>query len=105
MNSTPGIRSTTRFSVSPPEKRDQFVVSLSALMKKLSFSGAAADWKIYLRGSNSIDLELVVNTSDAAQAEEITDETVDSILETFGATGKSPGPSGVKRGSNKLAPA
>lgn len=105
MNSTPGIRSTTRFSVTPPEKRDEFVANLSALMEKMSFSGAGANWEIYLRGSNSVALELIVNTSDAAQAEIITDETVGSVLETFGATGKSTGQSGVKRGSNKLAPA
>ncbi|WP_181276021.1 hypothetical protein [Brevibacterium oceani] len=91
--------------MSPPEKRDDFVVDLSDLMNNMQFSGAAVKWEIYLRGSNSIALELVVTTSDASLAERITDDTVASVLETYGVAGKSPGQRGVKRGSNKLAPA
>lgn len=103
MNSTPEIRSTTAFSVIPPEGRDEFARSLGDLMGKIC--DPSATWEIYYRGSNSVALELLINTSDPEVAESLTDNTVRSILDNFDTSGSGRDRGRVKRGSNKLAPA
>lgn len=103
MNGCAGIRSSTRFRVYPAESRQAVVDRMRECMERSP--GAIAEWEIHLRAGDSIVLEMIVATDDAAVAEALTDATVDSLRADFEDSRSAPGSDIVTRGSSTLAPA